>query len=73
MSSGSVLLDGAPLAAGSFTALAGTQYSTAHVPITVGSHTLIAPNPLGLYVYGYAAFDSYGYPGGFSTGNGLLP
>jgi hypothetical protein len=73
VSSGSVLLDGASVPAGSFTALAGTQYSTAQVPISVGSHTLISSNPLGLYVYGYAAFDSYGYPGGFSTGNGLLP
>ncbi|MBT8454186.1 MAG: PKD domain-containing protein [Deltaproteobacteria bacterium] len=73
VASGTVLLDGAPVPAGSFTALAGTPYSTAQVPISIGSHTLIAPNPLGLYVYGYAAFDSYGYPGGFSTGNGLLP
>jgi len=70
---GNVLLDGAPIPAGSFTVLAGTGYSTAQVPISVGSHTLSAPNPLGLYVYGYAAFDSYGYPGGFSTGNGPLP
>ncbi len=72
-SAGNVLLDGGPVPAGSFTVLAGTEYSTAQVSISIGSHTLFAPNPLGLYVYGYAAFDSYGYPGGFSTGNGLLP
>jgi hypothetical protein len=64
---GDVLLDGASVPAGSFTALAGTAYSTAQLPIGIGSHTLSAPNPVGLYVYGYASYDSYGYPGGFST------
>ena len=27
----------------------------------------ITNNPIGLYVYGYESFDSYGYPGGFSA------
>ncbi len=62
-----VVLDGGAVPAGSFTPLAGTPYSAAQLPIAVGSHTLTAPNPLGLYVYGYASFDSYGYPGGFSA------
>ena len=72
-SAGRVRLDGAPVPAGSFTPLSGTTYSAAQVPISIGSHTLLAPNPVGLYVYGYAAFDSYGYPGGFSTGNRSQP
>jgi hypothetical protein len=63
---GAVLLDGASVPAEAFTSLAGTDFSAAQLPISVGSHTLTAPNPLGLYVYGYAGFDSYGYPGGFS-------
>jgi len=63
---GDVLLDGTSVAPGAFTALSGTPYSAAQIPIAIGTHTLEAPNPLGLYVYGYADFDSYGYPGGFS-------
>ena len=64
---GDVVLDGTAVPAGSFTPLAGTAYSAAQLPITIGSHSLAAPNPLGLYVYGFASFDSYGYPGGFSA------
>ena len=66
-SAGNVELDGAPVPAENFTALTGTNYSAAQLPISVGSHTLEAPNPLGLYVYGFAVQDSYGYPGGFSS------
>ncbi|MEM7435365.1 MAG: hypothetical protein AAF436_09465 [Myxococcota bacterium] len=62
-----VRLDGTPLSPSVFTALPGTSFSAAQVPISVGTHTLSAPNPLGLYVYGYDAFDSYGYPGGFTA------
>jgi len=65
-SAGDVLLDGVSVAPGAFTELTGTVYSAAQISIAVGTHTLEAPNPLGLYVYGYADFDSYGYPGGFS-------
>jgi hypothetical protein len=66
---GDVLLDGVAVPPGSFTVLTGTDYSTAQALIAVDSHTLSAPNPVGLYVYGYASFDSYGYPGGFSAGS----
>jgi len=65
---GDVLLDGVAVPPGSFTVLAGTDYSATQALIAVDSHTLSAPNPVGLYVYGYADFDSYGYPGGFSAG-----
>jgi len=44
-------------------------FSGAQVPISVGTHTLSGPNPIGLYVYGYESFDSYGFPGGFTAGN----
>ncbi|MFW2387701.1 MAG: hypothetical protein ACN4G0_05165 [Polyangiales bacterium] len=66
---GNVLLDGVGLPAGAFTPLPGTGFSGAQVPIEIGTHTLLAPNPVGLYVYGYAGWDSYGYPGGFSARN----
>jgi hypothetical protein len=68
VAAGNVRLDGSPLSASDFTPLPGASYSAAQVPISVGTHTLSAPNPVGLYVYGYESFDSYGYPGGFSAG-----
>jgi len=68
VAAGVVQLDGTSVSTSVFTALPGTAFSTAQIPISVGTHTLSAPNPLGLYVYGYASFDSYGYPGGFSAG-----
>jgi len=70
---GAVLLDEAPVPPEDFTVLAGTDYSWTQAFIEVDSHTLSAPNPVGLYVYGYGAFDSYGYPGGFSTGAAPSP
>ena len=68
-----VRLDGSPLAETEFTPLPGSNFSAAQVSISVGTHTLSAPNPLGLYVYGYESFDSYGYPGGFTAGTEALP
>jgi hypothetical protein len=68
VAAGNVLLDGVAVPAAAFAALPGTSYSSAQIAVGIGSHTLLAPNPVGLYVYGYAAFDSYGYPGGFSAG-----
>ena len=63
---GAVLLDGTPVPSSSFTALPGSSYAGAQVPIGLGTHGIEAPNPLGMYIYGYASFDSYGYSGGFS-------
>ncbi len=68
VAAGVVRLDGAALSASAFDSLPGTGFSAAQVAISVGTHTLSSPNPLGLYVYGYASFDSYGYPGGFTAG-----
>ena len=73
VAAGDVRLDGAPIAASAFTPLPGGTFSGAQVPISVGTHNLTAPNPVGLYVYGYESFDSYGYPGGFSAGDEPAP
>jgi IgGFc binding protein/Carboxypeptidase regulatory-like domain len=63
--SGLVLLDGASVAANNFIAVGASGFSCAKLPITVGSHVVTAPKPLGIFVYGFAPADSYGYPGGF--------
>jgi hypothetical protein len=61
-----VLLDGVAIAPASFQTIGATGFSCAKVPIAVGSHTMSAPSPFGIYVYGFADDDSYGYPGGLS-------
>lgn len=61
---GSLTLDGTPVPAGSFTAVAGSLYSHARIIVAPGVHNLASPDPFGVYVYGSDAWDSYGYPGG---------
>src|SRR5690606_134554 len=57
---GSVLLDGTPIPAASFTPIGTSGFQGAQLPITLGSHTLRAPLPFGLTTYGFDSFDSYG-------------
>lgn len=52
-----------------FSAIGSSVYSGAEIPVSIGTHNLSCPNGFGVYVYGFAAFDSYGYPGGL----GLVP
>lgn len=61
---GTLLLDGAPVGAGSYTAIPGTAYSTATLGLSEGTHTTSSTNPHGIYVLGYNSYDSYLYPGG---------
>ena len=63
---GAVLLDGSPVPAGDFTAIAGTGFSGAAVEVDLGSHTVNGPSPFGITTYGFASADSYGYPGGLA-------
>jgi len=67
----SVRLDGAALTpanivAGAFAPISTSGYSGAQLIVGLGSHRVGADLPLGLIVYGFDAFDSYGYPGGMS-------
>jgi hypothetical protein len=59
-----LLLDGAPLPGGSFTAIGTTGYSAARVLLAEGTHTTSSANPHGLSLEGYNGFDSYLYAGG---------
>ncbi|MBS0198028.1 MAG: hypothetical protein JSR77_14825 [Planctomycetes bacterium] len=63
---GGVILDGAAVPLGQFQNIAGTEFSCAKIPVVVGSHTIRAGQPLGIYVYGFNRDDSYGYPGGLA-------
>lgn len=64
-------LDGKPIPADAFvmpfTAIGSTGYSGAQVKVDIGVHTIDhrLPNaPFGVYSYGFADSNSYGYPGG---------
>lgn len=61
---GSVTLNGAAVAASSFTPIAQSGYSGAQISVARGSYTLAGPAPFGVSVYGYGQFDSYSFPGG---------
>ena len=61
----SVLLDGAPLAANSFSPVAGTPFASARVAVTPGVHRVASASATGLFAYGWADFDAYAYAGGF--------
>ena len=63
---GAVTLDGTPIPAASFTAIPGSSFSGAQLPVAFGSHVLGGPLPFGITVYGYGGYDGYGYPGGFT-------
>jgi hypothetical protein len=67
-----VTLDGAPV--GGFVAIGGTGYSVARplLPNNVdGNHTITAPEPISISVYGYGQYTSYWYPGGLDLN--LIP
>jgi hypothetical protein len=63
---GSTLLDGTAIPAASFTPIPGSTFSGAALPVSLGTHNLSGPQPFGVFMYGFASFDSYGYPGGMS-------
>ncbi|MFN8103359.1 MAG: DUF5979 domain-containing protein [Acidimicrobiia bacterium] len=63
---GSVTVDGVPVAAGDYTAIGSSGFSGVQVPVDLGAHNLDGPLPFGAFMYGYADYDSYGYPGGLS-------
>ncbi|MGH1540586.1 MAG: Ig-like domain-containing protein [Arenicella sp.] len=62
----SAVFDGVPVDAADFTAIEGTDLSYSQREITAGTHRLSAEQPLGVYVYGYDAAESYGYLGGMA-------
>lgn len=55
-------VDGTPVTG--FTTIPGTTYSGAQIPVAIGTHNLSCSDPFQAYNYGFASYDSYGYPGG---------
>ncbi|MGB5942139.1 MAG: malectin domain-containing carbohydrate-binding protein [Leeuwenhoekiella sp.] len=65
---GSVSVDGSPIDASEFTAIASSGFSGAQVEISAGTHNINGISPFGAFMYGFGSFDSYGYPGGQALG-----
>lgn len=61
---GTVLLDGALIGAGAFSAIAGSGFSVAVLALADGTHTTSSNGVHGITVEGYNPFNSYIYPGG---------
>ena len=47
-----------------FVPIGSSGYSGAKIPVSIGTHNVGCPSGLGTYIYGFASYDSYGYPGG---------
>ena len=62
-----VNLDGTPIPAGQFTAI-GNYYYT-RKSLNSGSHSINSDSYIGISVYGYDQYVSYGYPGGLDLRN----
>jgi hypothetical protein len=65
---GTISIDGVIIPAADYTPIPGSSFSGVAVPVSVGNHSLSGPGPFGLTSYGFASFDSYGYPGGLALG-----
>jgi hypothetical protein len=63
---GVITLDGTAIPAATFVPIGTSGFSGAQLSVSSGSHTLLGSLPFGVFVYGFANFDSYGYPGGMS-------
>ncbi|MBA2663626.1 MAG: IgGFc-binding protein [Bradymonadaceae bacterium] len=64
-----VSLNGTPVTPACWEAIPGTPFEVCRTQVSEGVHTLSAGSGVGLIVYGYDRFVSYGYTGGL----GLLP
>jgi len=65
---GTVSIDGVIIPSAAYTAIPGTSFSGAQRAVTLGTHNLAGATPFGAFMYGFAGFDSYGYPGGQAFG-----
>ena len=59
-------LDGATQSASAFAPIGSSGFSSGQFSVALGSHTLSDTDNFGVFVYGFAPADSYGYPGGYT-------
>ena len=61
-----IKLDNTVMPASDFQAVGSSTYVVARKSITEGSHTIHSDKPMGIVVYGWDSYVSYGYPGGMN-------
>jgi len=49
-------------------AISDSGWNGVQLSVTIGTHNLACPSSFGAYAYGFADFDSYGYPAGMALG-----
>ena len=59
-----VAFDGAPIDPGEWEDMGSGEVKVARFAVTDGVHRVDSSQPVGVYVYGYDSFVSYGYPAG---------
>jgi hypothetical protein len=65
---GSVMLNGTAIPASSFSAISGSNFSGAQLPVATGTYTVTGPQAFGLFSYGFGITDAYSEPGGYGAG-----
>ncbi|MBS1536467.1 MAG: T9SS type A sorting domain-containing protein [Bacteroidetes bacterium] len=61
-----VRLDGNFVGSAMFQPILGSKFMYATLQVGDGTHSIIASEPIGIYVFGYGFVNSYGYVGGMS-------
>ena len=64
---GALTLDGTAVNPSSFTAVSGTTFSVAQLPLSQGPHRLAGSSGFGAYVYGFAQANAYGFAAGIGV------
>ncbi|MDN3648047.1 PKD domain-containing protein [Reinekea marina] len=59
-----LLLNGNLVDISNFNEIPGSNYIGGQLSLSIGQHAMVADKPFGAYVYGFNAYDSYGYPAG---------
>ena len=59
-------IDGHSVSSSDFKAIGTSGFSGAQLSVEPGAHTLTDNANFGAFVYGYAAYNSYGYPAGYT-------
>lgn len=59
-----ILLDGQPVAASGFSIFGSGAWKATRIAVQPGTHTIESSEAVGVVVYGYDDFVSYGFPGG---------
>ncbi|MEW6161281.1 MAG: HYR domain-containing protein, partial [Verrucomicrobiota bacterium] len=70
---GTLTLDGAAVPAAQFQPIPGSGYSGAQLSVTPGAHRLSASLPFAVVAYGWAEYESYGFPAGMYFGDTRPP